>query len=117
MAASTQTIVYISNKNMFTIATIGIDGGDPRQLTTDAAIWPEFSPDGTRIACLYSAEPNAQYMISIIPTTRITNARSRNRRRNDLRFLPKHFHLSQPRHNLVPTRNGLGRQRISAFLT
>jgi tricorn protease len=38
-----------------------------RQLTQNATLWPVFSPDGSRIACLYSEEPNSPPRISIIP--------------------------------------------------
>jgi Tol biopolymer transport system component/DNA-binding winged helix-turn-helix (wHTH) protein len=66
-APDSRTIVYVAQVNISTLSTVSIDGGEPRQLTKNATLWPVFSPDGTRIACLYSEEPNSPFRISIIP--------------------------------------------------
>ena len=41
-----------------------IDGGQPEQITEDAASLPQVSPDGSKIACNYYPGPNPEYSAS-----------------------------------------------------
>ncbi|HEY8205456.1 MAG TPA: protein kinase [Pyrinomonadaceae bacterium] len=63
-----QWIVYMSCMNKCTVWKIGIDGGQPVQVTDKASEDPVFSPDGKQILCWYLEQPAAQAKLAIIPS-------------------------------------------------
>jgi hypothetical protein len=51
--------VYASNANKDTIWKVGIDGGQPVQLTEKLSFSPAISPDGKQIVCFYLEDQNS----------------------------------------------------------
>ncbi|HEX6733150.1 MAG TPA: hypothetical protein VF074_24220, partial [Pyrinomonadaceae bacterium] len=46
---------------------IPIEGGDPVQLSDKSASEPRVSPDGSLVACSYTANPNSRRQLAVIP--------------------------------------------------
>jgi serine/threonine protein kinase/Tol biopolymer transport system component len=63
-----QWVVYRSCLNKCTLRKIGIDGGQPVQLTDKMSGSPTFSPDGKQIACTYSEQPTSHFQLAILPS-------------------------------------------------
>jgi Tol biopolymer transport system component len=61
-------VAYTSCLNKCTVWKVGIDGGQPVQLTDKFSQAPVFSPDGKQIACRYLDQPNGQYQLAILPS-------------------------------------------------
>ncbi len=61
-------VTYTSCLNKCTVWKVGIDGGQPVQLTDRFSQAPVFSPDGKQIACRYLDQPNGQYQLAILPS-------------------------------------------------
>jgi Tol biopolymer transport system component len=54
--------------NKCTVWKIGIDGGQPVQLTDKQSQGPVFSPDGKQILCWYLEGPRAQAKLAFLPS-------------------------------------------------
>ena len=63
-----QWIVYMSCMNKCTTWKVGIDGGQPVQLTDKTSEYPVFSPDGKELVCWYLEQPAAQAKLAILPS-------------------------------------------------
>jgi Tol biopolymer transport system component len=61
-------VTYTSCLNKCTVWKVGIDGGQPMQLTDRFSQAPVFSPDGKQIACRYLDQPHGQYQLAILPS-------------------------------------------------
>jgi Tol biopolymer transport system component len=61
-------VVFMSCLNKCSVWKVGIDGGQPVQLTDKASEDPVFSPDGTEILCWYLEQPRAQAKLAILPS-------------------------------------------------
>ncbi len=59
-------VAYTSCLNKCTIWKVGIDGGQPVQVTDRYSQGSVFSPDGKQIACRYLDKPNGQYQLAIL---------------------------------------------------
>ena len=62
-----QWVVYMACMNKCNVWKVGIDGGQPVQLTDKASELATFSPDGKQIACGYLENQTAQFQIAILP--------------------------------------------------
>jgi len=66
-----QWIVYSTEKigtsAIRKVSKIGIDGGQPVQLTEKLSEFPVISPDGKLVACIYQDDPKLPRKIALIP--------------------------------------------------
>jgi len=64
-----QWVIYMSHDESGerTLWKVSIDGGAPTQLTYHTSIYPEVSPDGKLIACLYRDEQAGRMVMAILP--------------------------------------------------
>jgi Tol biopolymer transport system component len=60
-------VVYVSTANKDTIWKVGIDGGQPQQLTEKFSFSPAISPDGKQIVCSYFEDQNSAAKLAILP--------------------------------------------------
>jgi len=58
----------VSNANKDTIWKVGIDGGQPLQLTEKLSFSPAISPDGKEIVCSYLEDQNSPAKLAILPS-------------------------------------------------
>jgi Tol biopolymer transport system component len=61
-------VAYMVCMNKCTVWKIGIDGGQPVQLTDKQSQGPVFSPDGKQILCWYLEGPRAQAKLAFLPS-------------------------------------------------
>jgi Tol biopolymer transport system component len=59
-------VIYTNSADKSTIWKIGIDGGQPVQLTDVQSDFPIFSPDGSQFVCSYRVEPKSRDRIAIL---------------------------------------------------
>ncbi|MGB7069032.1 MAG: winged helix-turn-helix domain-containing protein [Pyrinomonadaceae bacterium] len=63
-----QVIYTASRDKRSTLWRVSIEGGRPTQISTEEASWPEVSPDGKFVACLYGVTVDANVKkIAILP--------------------------------------------------
>jgi serine/threonine protein kinase/Tol biopolymer transport system component len=62
-----QWVAYLSCMNKCTVWRVGIDGGQPIQITDHQSEMPAVSPDGKRIACSYLESETAPFSLAIFP--------------------------------------------------
>jgi Tol biopolymer transport system component len=57
----------VSTANKDTIWKVGVDGGQPLQLTEKLSFSPAISPDGKQIVCFYLEDQNSPIKLAILP--------------------------------------------------
>jgi Tol biopolymer transport system component len=68
ISPDSQWVVYEMYLNKSTIWKVGIDGGQPIEITDKYSEKPVFSPDGKQIACMYLPQPAGSQTLAIRPS-------------------------------------------------